>query len=64
MRWVTTLLDLAGLTAIAVGVFLVAGLGSALVTGGVLVLVVSWRLSVSSEPRADGGGRGDRVASR
>ena len=45
VRRLTTVLDLGGLGAIAGGVYVIAGLGVALVAAGVLALLVSWRLS-------------------
>ena len=42
---VTTGLELAGLSAVVGGIFVLAGLGAALVAGGAAALVMSWRLS-------------------
>ena len=45
MRIVTTVLDLAGASAVVIGVGLLVSIPAALVVGGVLLLVASWRLA-------------------
>jgi hypothetical protein len=42
---VTTALELGGMTAVVVGVFVLAGLGACLVVAGGALLVTSWRVS-------------------
>lgn len=44
-RIVTTLLDLAGVASVVAGVYLVLGLGVALIAGGAAALAISWRAS-------------------
>lgn len=44
-RIVTTSLDLAGVGLVVAGVYLLLGLGVALIVGGAAALAVSWRAS-------------------
>ena len=41
----TTVLDLVGVAAVGVGIYVLAGVGGAVIVAGVAALVLSWRLS-------------------